>query len=166
MRLKTLSLAVAAFSAAAGAASADVLADLGPVGTCWTRAYDAAHLQAHPRQTVTRFDLVVAPRHGGEQRGSRMVGYGVRLRQPNELAIGGADCRPAGAAARCEAALEAGAFRLESRPGGLRLTVIDSLQMERPNGEYTPNLAASDDRVIDLVRAPATACDVGTTPGG
>jgi hypothetical protein len=160
---RSMIVATAGALVVAPAASADVMGDLSRAGACWTRTYDAAHLRAHPAQTVTRVSLMSMNSVPGQAKNVRGVVFGMRQRPGNELSVASAECRASGAGARCTAQMDAGAFRFDSRPKGvLRLTVAGSLQLERMSGDYTANLASSDDRVFDLSPAPTSACRAET----
>lgn len=164
MRIRTVGLGVLAVWAAAGAASADVMGDLTTSGVCWLRTYDAAHLRAHPRQRVIEFGLVNANLlidPSARRAGEVSLGFTFQLRGERQAYNGMAVCRRAGAGADCGVEGDGGRFRLDPRPGGgLRLTV-SRLVVEGDNG-FSPDLGASDDRVLDLTHARGRACEVQT----
>lgn len=162
MRVRVLVLSAATW-VLAGAASADVMADLRVSGNCWARTYDAAHLRTHRGQHVRAFMLG----DGGVRRETGVpvtpqldTAFGFRVAGSEQLYGGLAVCRAAGAGALCAVEGDGGHFRLDPLPGRtLRLTITDRLQVEG-DVDFSPELGRGQDRVFDLARAPETACQV------
>lgn len=159
MKITAIVAATAAAWAVAGAASADVWADLRREG-CWTRTYDAAHLRANPRQVTTMFGVQFSPTLTGAPAGRRTSIFLFQTRGSNDVYGGQAYCTRAGAGVTCSGEGDAGNYRIDPRPGGgLRVTVTDRLSAEGANG-FSPELGGRDDRVFDLGRSPAAACNI------
>ena len=97
---------------------------------CFERAYDAAHLAAHPGQKVRRMRAVYTVADGEVQ-----VHLDVWLRDDPIHYSMYADCAPDGAGRRCATELDAGFWRVEATAdGGLRVG----------NGEFWINPDAAD----------------------
>lgn len=142
----------------AEAATPSLQANLTQDGACYARTYDAAHLASHPRQTVTTFFIGAA---GAEWRptetpGHSAVSFGFHITGHNDLYSGVAMCAPNGEALACDAEGDGGSFAIARNGDGVRVTV-QRLEVEGPN-DFSPDLAAADNRVMLLTRAEASAC--------
>jgi hypothetical protein len=157
--LALLSVAgLAACSAPSEAASPSLQDALARDGACFARVYDAAHLAAHPQQTVTHFFVGAA---GPEWRatetpGHFTVGFGFRLAGHDDLYSGIGICAPNGDALACTVEGDGGAFAVTRNGQGLRIAV-ERLEVEGPH-DFSPDLALADNRVMLLSPAGAGAC--------
>ena len=127
-------------------------------GACYARAYDAAHLAAHPQQTVTTFFVGAA---GPEWRptetpGHSAIAFGFHMTGRNDLYSGVAMCTPNGDALACDVEGDGGQFAIARNGEGLRVT-LQRLEVEGPN-DFSPDLAAADNRVMLLSAAQPSAC--------
>lgn len=144
----------------AEAASPSLQGDLTHDGACYARLYDAAHLASHPQQTVQTFFVGTA---GAEWRptetpGHSAVAFGFHITGHNDLYSGVAMCAPNGEALACDVESDGGSFAIARNGDGLRVT-LRRLEVEGPN-DFSPDLAAADNRVMLLPRAEASACAV------
>ncbi|MBL8531216.1 MAG: hypothetical protein JNK94_05730 [Hyphomonadaceae bacterium] len=127
-------------------------------GACYARSHDAAHLAAHPQQRVDSFYLRDAgpawrPVAGP---GQFHVAFGFRLRGTPDVYSGVAACAAEGEGATCTVEGDGGAFTLAHDGQSLRLS-LTRLEAEGPN-DFSPDLAASDDRILVLAPAETAAC--------
>ncbi|MBI3440169.1 MAG: hypothetical protein HY054_16215 [Proteobacteria bacterium] len=127
-------------------------------GACFARTYDSAHLTAHPRQTVRRF-FVREP--GAEWRPTQAPGhfdvaFGFQIIGSSDTYAGMGICTPNGARAACDIEGDGGSFTISRHGDGLR---IDTARIEAEGAhDFSPDLAAGDNRVMLLRPAAAPAC--------
>jgi len=146
---------------AAEAATPSLRDDLTRDGACYARAYDAAHLASHPRQTVTKFYIGAA---GPEWRATETPGhfnvaFGFRITGHRDLYSGIGICAPSGDDLACAVEGDGGEFTIARSGDGLRVGV-QRLEVEGPN-DFSPDLAQADNRVMLLPRAEVRACAAG-----
>lgn len=142
--------------------SADgVAARLSATGACFTRDYDAAHLAAHPQQTVTHFHVGDAGEawRSVQPPGRITIAFGFRVTGKPDLYSGVASCAPAGDAVLCEIEGDGGSFTVELQGDGVRV-VAARIEVEGER-DFSPDLAQADNRVMLLNSAPAGACSTG-----
>lgn len=125
---------------------------------CFARTYEPAHLARYPSQRVTQIFLKRERVEVREENGTPRftVRLGFRLKGGTDAYSTLAVCTRAGAAADCAGEGDTGAFRLELRGEGVRIAV-ERLEVEGGRS-FSPDLAASDDRVFLLRPAEAAAC--------
>lgn len=171
MRLKAVAAAslACALSAPAGAAPFD--ATFGKTA-CYARSYDAAHLRAHPRQTVAKIALSYAPANADGVRNTAArfeLGFSFQLKGGAGWYDGNAECAAKGAGFDCSLEADGGLFRLTPKDGALRLDVVNrggrdasgnqiNLEGDDFGGFGKPG---GDDLAFDLKPAPAAACNTG-----
>lgn len=90
---------------------------------CWSRAYDEAHLRAHPKQQVTAIKLVHLPQDWQAQRGRFFVDLKFRLRQrvnadDYDYSIS-AFCGASKGGLLCVNEWDAGSYRIDRAEGGV-----------------------------------------------
>lgn len=145
-------------SQAEAAAPPSLQQDLSRGGACYARTYDAAHLAAHPQQTVMTFFVGAAgpewaptetPRHSTVSFGFRIVGH-------SDLYSGVGNCAANGDALACDVEGDGGQFSIARNGDGLRIT-LQRLEVEGAH-DFSPDLAAADNRVMLLSPADASAC--------
>lgn len=138
----------------------DLAGRLTAPGACYTRAYEAAHLAAHPQQTVTRFFLGDPGEdwRSIQTQGEFNVAFGFQLVGRNDVYSGIGVCRPSEAGASCDIEGDGGAFAIEPNGEGLRIRVA-RMEVEGPN-DFSPDLALADNRVMLLRTAAAGDCAV------
>jgi hypothetical protein len=161
-------VALLALVTAAGAAGARPLeAELPPDrNTCYARAYDAAHLAAHPAQKVASVRLVHAP---GDGPGRTFAFLDIRLRGGAKRYKLFGSCKASGSGLACTPEWDAGTWRLEKGPGGTLDVVNGGVTLnpfEFDAEEVAPDSAAlpsaPDDRRWPLQRLPRSArCTTG-----
>jgi hypothetical protein len=125
---------------------------------CFSRTYDAAHLAAHPQQTVRRFFLGDP---GDEWRSIQRsdefnLAFGFQLVGDEDVYSGIGVCRSSEAGADCDIEGDGGRFTIEANGDGVRIRV-SRMEVEGPN-DFSPDLALADNRVILLRPATASAC--------
>ena len=152
-----LSLLTAMFSSAAQAGPVfDRLSGSHPLtDQCFARFYNAAHLEHHPRQRVTRFQLR-RDRSGPAKennRGQFTVAVGFRTTDGPDLFTVNGMCTTRGPIAECGGEGDAGHFRLVLEGRNLRVE-IDRLELEDSGAD----LAKSDDQTFLLRPTPAREC--------
>ena len=122
---------------------------------CFARFYNAAHLERHPRQRVTRFQL--RRERGGpanaNNRARFTVAVGFRTTEGPDLFTVHGICTTRGPIAECGGEGDAGRFRLVLVGANLRVE-IDRLELEGSGAD----LVRSDDRTFLLRPAPAGEC--------
>lgn len=143
---------------AAEAGTPSLRDDLARDGACYTRAYNSAHMAAHPQQTVTNFFIGAA---GPEWRATETPGhfnvaFGFRVTGHRDLYTGIGICAPSGSALACTVEGDGGEFTVARNGDGLRIGV-QRLEIEGPN-DFSPDFAQADNRVMLLSRAEASAC--------
>ncbi len=122
---------------------------------CFVSYYDAAHLERHSRQRVTRFQL--RRDRGGPadvNNPSRFtVALGIRIKDLPEPFGAHGICATRGSVAECLGEGDTGSFRIEL--GGQNLRVeIQRLELEGSGAD----LAESDDRVFLLLPTRQAEC--------
>jgi hypothetical protein len=127
-------------------------------GACFARTYDAAHLAAHPRQTVTRF-FVGDP--GAEWRATQPAGqiivlFGFEVVGRSSLYTGVATCATADSLVQCAIEGDGGSFTLEANDDGLRVRTA-RIEVEGPT-DFSPDIAQADNRVMLLRPAQSSEC--------
>ena len=145
-------------SSAPAAAAPDLISALTSPGACFTRVYDAAHLAAHPNQTVTHFSLGDP---GENWRATQSadhfnLAFSFQITAGADVYSGVAICQPAEGRVNCDVEGDGGNFALAADGDGLRVTVT-RLQAEGAN-DFSPDLAEADNRVMLLRRAASGAC--------
>lgn len=126
---------------------------------CFARAYDADHLERHPRQRVERISLrrqrVEVAAENNARTFSVQLAFHLRGGDDSYTVVG--ICRTQGQRAECSGEGDTGGFRLSLPGEGLRLEVVGRLEVEGERGS-SPDLARSDDRVFLLRPTAAVAC--------
>ena len=141
------------------AAQAQTLYDsLTERGACFARDYDAAHLRAHPDQTVTHFHLgdPGPDWRDAQTQGHYNLAFGFLVVGGDDVYAGIGICEPRGAMAACDIESDGGAFTIEPNGSGLRIR-LTRMQAEGMS-DFSPDLALSDNRVMLLYPAPSAAC--------
>lgn len=125
---------------------------------CYARAYDAAHLESHPRQTVTHFFLQRAKMEaaGSQPPDHFPVSFGFRVKASSDLYASMAECRAKGSRTECWIEGDGGHFTLAPDGPGLRVTVA-RMEVEGAKS-FSKDLARGDNRVMLLHPSPGTAC--------
>lgn len=147
---------------AAGAASSEGRPDLSErltaPGACYARTYDAAHLAAHPRQTVTRFFIgdPGAAWRASQAPGEIVVLFGFELLGRSNLYTGVAVCEPTENHVQCAIEGDGGNFALAANGDGLRVTAT-RVQVEGAT-DFSPDIAQADNRVMLLHPAQSSQC--------
>ncbi|PPD41363.1 MAG: hypothetical protein CTY15_13785 [Methylocystis sp.] len=159
---------------AAAPASAEPFEDVFGKTACYLRAYDAAHLAAHPNQQTTRLALSFGKTNqdGAPATAKNFSLYvSARRKGSSEQYEGLAFCKAAGDGFDCQREGDMGSFRLTAAPGG-------RLKMDAPrttfegqtdfftveNGRFTiegekkTRTGKADDSVFLLDPAPAGNC--------
>lgn len=127
-------------------------------GACFARDYDAAHLSAHPDQTVTHFHLGDP---GPDWRETQAldhynVAFGFRTIGGDDTYSGVGICEPRDDLAACDIEADGGAFTIERNGEGLRIR-LTRMQVEGME-DFSPDLALRDNRVMLLRPAPSATC--------
>ena len=127
-------------------------------GACYARLYDAAHLAAHPHQTVTRFFLGDGGEAGRttQSPGHFSVAFGFQVVDRQDIYSGVGICEPRGAGASCDIEGDGGSFTIQPNGEDLRV-VATRIEIEGPN-DFSPDLALADNRVMVLHRAQTSEC--------
>ncbi|MGE3250347.1 MAG: hypothetical protein AB7J28_17190 [Hyphomonadaceae bacterium] len=117
---------------------------------CYSRAYDDAHLAAHPNQTVQVF-WIAPPDEAFRAINTpelTHVGFGYILRDVMDTFTGIGICREEGERAACDVEGDGGQFTIARNGAGLRVEIA-RMQVE---GQETvsDDLAEGDNRVILL----------------
>jgi len=149
---------MAASSAPVSAEAPTLFETLTRPSACFARSYDAAHLAAHPHQTVTRFFVGEA---GPDWRATQTPGhfnvaFGFQIVGHSDTYAGVGICTPNGDRAACDIEGDGGAFTISRHDDGLRIDAA-RIEVEGAN-DFSPDLAASDNRVMLLRPAAATEC--------
>ena len=153
----SLAAALSLAAMAAPAAAASLFRDWQAGGPhCYARSYDAKHLAAHPRQLLTSFTLSDGPPGSTLAKGTLEVSLAFTVRGHKEVFPTLGICRDGGASMRCDVESDGGSFTV-TRDGKDLLLRIKRLSTE---GEtFSPEVAVnSDDKVVRLHPAPASAC--------
>ncbi|NWG53666.1 MAG: hypothetical protein HXY28_08110 [Hydrogenophilaceae bacterium] len=129
-------------------------------GACYSAAFNAAHLEAHPDQTLTAFSL----KQAGEDirtldnEETRHVSFSFRLKGDSDLYAGIAGCDAGYPDSTCYVEGDGGEFRIRPLPNDDLAIEITRLGVEGPT-RFSPNLYdAPGNRSLVLARAPASAC--------
>lgn len=127
---------------------------LGKPGTCYYRAYDAAHLKAHASQRVTTIGIRYNDRFQDENF-ELTLSLAFTLRNGETYSVTGL-CR----GNVCGAEGDGGAFTVTGSADRIRLAV-DPRRGLGAEGlrDHSGNLFDSDDKVFLLYPAPAATCD-------
>jgi hypothetical protein len=135
-----------------------VLERLTAPGVCYARTYDAAHLAAHPRQTVTRFFVgdPGAAWRAAQEAGGVTVLFGFEIVGRTGSYSGIAICEPAETIIQCGIEGDGGSFTLEPEGDDLRV-IIARVEVEGPR-DFSPDIAQADNRVMLLRPAQSSDC--------
>lgn len=126
---------------------------------CYARAYDEAHMAAHPRQRVTQFYVTA---NGSEDAATHafIVDFGFTVKDSADVYFGSASCDSTPDVAKCWADGDGGTFTLEAFDGGLEVRVGPYLALEG-RASFSPDLGqGGDDKVIRLYPGTQAACDL------
>jgi hypothetical protein len=173
MRAVAVVLLALTFSvSAAGAADiyAKYFADADGGRVCYARYYDAAHLAAHPRQTVRRimvdYDRRTHEDADPENTAAKFIaGIGFMLKHSGGWYTQELFCKIAGGYFDCYLDADGGSIRLIPDRDALRLQVIgggggtDSIVVEGAAGFGKFGAPGSDDRAFILPRADRKLCN-------
>lgn len=153
----SLAAALPLVAMAAPAAAASLFRDWQAGGPhCYARTYDAKHLAAHPRQLLTSFTLSDGPPGSTLEKGTLELSLAFTVRDNKEVYGTLGICRDAGASLRCGVEGDGGSFTV-TRDGKDLLLRIRRLAAEGQT--FSPEVAVtSDDRLVRLRPAPASAC--------
>jgi hypothetical protein len=136
---------------------------------CYARSYGAAHLQAHPKQTIRKIeiDFDQAERTDGKKNSGEdfQAGIGFVLRRSSEKYGQLLYCKTVAEHFECYLDADGGQIRLTPSGSGLRLEVAGGgggtdqivAEGEKDFGEFGGK--GSDDRIFILPRAKRSACD-------
>jgi hypothetical protein len=151
---------LAACSAPVSAEAPTLFQTLTRPSACFARTYDAAHLAAHPHQTVTRFFVgeAGAAWRPTQTPGHFNVAFGFQIVGRSDTYAGLGICTPSGDRAACDIEGDGGAFTISRHDDGLRIDAT-RIEVEGAN-DFSPDLAAADNRVMLLHPAAAPACSV------
>jgi len=159
---------------ASAAAAADIyakyFADADGGRVCYARYYDAAHLAAHPRQTVRRimvdYDRRMHEDADPENTAAKFIaGIGFMLKHSGGWYTQELFCKTAGGYFDCYLDADGGSIRLIPNRDALRLQVIgggggtDSIVVEGASGFGKFGAPGSDDRAFILPRADRERCN-------
>lgn len=135
-----------------------VVEELTAPGACYARVYDAAHLGAHPHQTVTRFFLGDPGEawRATQSPGHFNVAFGFQIVDRQDIYSGVGICEPRGAGAICDIESDGGSFTIAPNGEDLRI-VAARIEVEGPSN-FSPDLALADNRVMVLRRAQTSEC--------
>jgi hypothetical protein len=141
---------------------------------CFRRAYDAAHLAAHPGQTVKSMAVLMRPVTGRRSNNDRWWNNEpwianaqliITLRGKKTKYYGyNADCVASAAGLVCPMEVDAGMFTLARWAAGVKLVNASDIRLSRADGDFEasnlPIVRAnnSEDRTFLLPLAPAAAC--------
>ncbi|MBI1187225.1 MAG: hypothetical protein GC206_07830 [Alphaproteobacteria bacterium] len=168
-RRKTLPAVVAvaalALSACGGGdrESAEATSDAHPVGAllgdgaCYAAAYGAAHLDAHPDQTLTAFSLQQAAEdiRTLDNDETRHASFTFRMKGDGDLYTGIAGCDAGYPDSTCYVEGDGGEFRIRPQPNNDLAVEITRLEVEGPS-RISPNLYdAPGNRAFTLSRTEA-----------
>ena len=140
---------------------------------CYARAYDAMHLKAHPRQTVTRITVSFNPQDAessGNSPEKFILRFAFQLKGSHDWHGAPAYCAAKGRYFSCYLDADGGEFNLTPQNGTLKLDVInrggidaaaDQINVEDENfvGFGKPS---GDDLSFAMSRAPRAACDASS----
>lgn len=180
--MKSLPVAVAASAIAlvlpafAAAPFETVFAKAGTA--CYARAYDRAHLKAHPRQTVSAIevDFVPANPDGVKNTAAKFeLGFGFQIRGRTDWYTNTSYCHAEGAGFLCSLESDGGDIRLTPQANALRLDVVnrggkqakaDQINSEGASDTGSFGRPGGDDLSFILDRAPHAVCDASTADSG
>lgn len=174
MKLLPALIAVCAATAVSAAPADDIyakyFASVNGSKPCYARSYDAAHLKAHPKQTVRQiqvdYDASWRSDAGGKNTaGDFQAGISFMLKRSGEWFGQQLNCKTAGNGFDCYLDADGGAIRLTPAGHALKLEVKDrggpgnqiAVEGEKGVGEF--GAAGGDDRVFILPRADRKLCD-------
>jgi hypothetical protein len=134
---------------------------------CYARAYDDAHLKAHPNQRIRRieFDMAVKNPDGNPNGAENFeLGFGVMTAVSPDWYTGSAICKAAGEAADCFLEGDGGRFRLTPDKGGaLKLEAGEyGLAFEGAKDTLEISATDSDDKVFILAPSDRAECEAAT----
>jgi len=140
-------------------------AEIDGAKVCYSRTYDAAHLQQHPRQATRLIELAFdsAQRKRKSPTGSAFeVTLGLMVKDKSELFMSPAYCSTENDSFLCRVEGDGGTFRLTpSTSSGLTLRVIgDGIRMEGESGFIEVGGKRSDDNLFLLSRMSADRCQI------
>lgn len=138
---------------------------------CYARIYDAAHLNAHPRQTVRGMEIDFTPENPDGVRNVAAkfeLGFGFRLKAYKAWFGDAAYCTTKGDGFDCYLDADGGLFRLTPAAGALRLDVVnrggttraeDQIALEGETDSVGFGKPDGDDLHFVLARADRKLCD-------
>jgi hypothetical protein len=142
--LAALSVACVAMAGTALAAKKDMVGFLDPAdATCMARSYDAAHMQAHPKQKVTGIAFTYAkPAPGDEEPGAITAALVVTLKGSKTKLYGAAYCKAGkGSDVACIIDEDGGNFKLVETAKGPLLENADRMMVMPLLDDYDAALA-------------------------
>ena len=168
MSLRIASLALFAALGMTGAAANPLEDELASASnTCWERSYDAAHLQAHPQQQVTKIRLATEVQDDGSivaQLGFNLRGRSGAGFRHEYTAFG--YCKAQGKGIACPSQWDAGTFSISKGKGGT-LLVTNRHMIVNPSNydaeDIAPgavDLGKSDDAQWMVTRIENESCDI------
>ncbi|HXC55753.1 MAG TPA: hypothetical protein VNU97_10695 [Rhizomicrobium sp.] len=173
-RFSTMLAACAAFAvpAAAGPSAFDaVFAKVDGGKPCYVRLYDAAHLKAHPHQSVRGIAVDFDPltEDGKPAKPANFqLDFSFQLKGRTPWYGDGAYCHAAAGAFDCYLDADGGLFHLTPQGDGLKLDIVprggrdaasDQINVEGEDGFYGFGKPSGDDHSFLLSRAPHRACE-------
>lgn len=132
-----------------------------PLNGCFSRTYDAAHLAAHPGQTVSAMKLKLKPRQmdDGYNFGAELR-FGFREDKRAFFAVG--ICKDTAGTLTCSLDQDAGQLTVQPAEGGVSLSPISDVRADSESGdesEYvTVKAANAEDRDFRLRSVAASEC--------
>jgi hypothetical protein len=142
--------------AVAGPATAALVDEHLGGGQCYSRVYDAAHMDGHPDQLVTEIHLGPSTMTDPDPDFTgTMLDFGFTLRRGSQYSVT-AYCLTN----HCSLEGDSGHFWLAEDGEALRLSIDDFVTLEGRD-DFSPDLADSDDKVFLLYPAKAGACIMG-----
>ncbi|MCB1506587.1 MAG: hypothetical protein KDJ47_16550 [Hyphomicrobiaceae bacterium] len=136
------------------------LLETSKASTCFSRAYSAAHLAAHPRQQVAEIYLIPAPNGLNAEAGQLSVMLAVKLKGSADYMPNGMICPPGPATLTCKLEDDGGTVTLSVR-NSKRLAVEpgpNGIGVEGASGMEMIAKADGDDRLFLLDPAPVSVC--------
>jgi hypothetical protein len=140
---------------------------------CYSRSYDATHLKAHPRQTVSRIEIDFDPKNpdGVPNVAAKFeLGFAFQLKGSHNWYGDGAYCQTKSGYFACYLDADGGEFNLTPQNGALKLDVVNrggndsktnqiNVEGEDFGGFGKPD---GDDLTFVLTRATRADCDAST----
>ncbi|MBL6853369.1 MAG: hypothetical protein ISS15_02005 [Alphaproteobacteria bacterium] len=163
-----LCIAAAAPTAAAGSLYDTTFGNAGD--PCFQRTYDAAHLKAHPRQTVSGISLQFTSFNADATTNTAdmfELSLSFRLKSGNEWFGGPASCKTQGDHFSCALEGDGGVFTVTPMAGALTLAVInrggtdakaDQINLEGRDGFAGFGKPAGDDLVFVIPKVANSIC--------